>query len=1219
PQSSTVVSLSQQGIKTRLMQMFEVTNSRIRIKLPQLWLIHESILLLPNGTQDRDKLLNGLGDICLRQYQTFQAMDYLSQAICAYDDSVRDGLADATCLGYLGAALLRRFERLGDPSDLNKSIARLETSVRLTPDSHPSKGRRLQDTGTSLLRRFNLAGDLADINKSVLRLEESVGLTVDGHPDKPRRLHELGGSLFNRFETLGDLDDVDKAVSMFREAVQLMPDGHTDKGPAINNLGVALVRRLECQGDPGDLNSSFLLLQDAVQLNPENPSFQSTLGQFLALRFDRLSNLDDINKSILALEEAVRLCRDSDPEKPIRMNDLGGSLCRRFERLANPADINRAILTFEDAVKLTPNGHPDRLKCLGSLGTSLFLRFDRLGDVADVNKSVLLFEDTIRCLPENDPDKFLHITSLGTSLCCRFQRLGKLADINKAISAFQDALQVTPENHPGKARMLNDLGYSLRCRFERLGDLGDINTCILMYEEAVQHTPDGHYRKAARLANLGVALCRRFEQFANMADIDKAISVLEDAIQITPDDHPDKSIRLGDLGNSLLIRFEHFGNPTDLDRGLIKFEDAVQLTPDTHPDKLSRLSNLGNGLRIRFQKLGKLADIDRSIGLLGNAVHLTPDGHPHKALWLLNSSNSLACRFNAFGSHSDLEQMILQYSSSACSTTSPVFTRFNASTRWAEHAQASQHSSLLHAYEVAMGLLPELAWLGLSIRDRHRHILQAGKVVRNAAAAAISASQFNTAVEWLEQGRSVIWGQLLNLRTPVDDLRHTYPAFAEKLVFLSTMLEAAGTHESRLELANAGSKLLPEHLARRYHDHALERNELLEQIRGLEGFSDFLLPRKLSDLLPAAKEGSVIILNVSEVRCDALILRPGENQAMHTALPDFALNDAENLVKCLGTLLYGAGRSERLIAGRKGNKGREDQFSRILSEIWLRLVKPVLDALSIKNPSKQNPERIWWCPTGPLSFLPIHAAGKYGVDEAFGSKLSDFVISSYIPSLTALIQGHHLHTHSSDEPKLLAVAQPSALGQRDIPGTQKELNLIQIHAAKTNIPVIRLEKCAATLASVQKGMSECSWVHFACHGVQNLSNPTKSALLLDGNSRMTLENIIGLSSSQRDLAFLSACQTATGDRGLQEESVHLAAGMLLAGYRSVIATMWSIMDNDAPQVASDVYEHLFKTSPPDSTQAAEALHLAVANLRDSKQSDKEKSFFRWVPFIHIGV
>ncbi|KAJ7493810.1 hypothetical protein FB451DRAFT_1020262, partial [Mycena latifolia] len=84
-----------------------------------------------------------------------------------------------------------------------------------------------------------------------------------------------------------------------------------------------------------------------------------------------------------------------------------------------------------------------------------------------------------------------------------------------------------------------------------------------------------------------------------------------------------------------------------------------------------------------------------------------------------------------------------------------------------------------------------------------------------------------------------------------------------------------------------------------------------------------------------------------------------------------------------------------------------------------------------------------------------------------------------------------------------------------------------------------------------------------------------------------------------------------------EESVHLAARMLLAGYRGVIATMRSIMDNDAPQVAADVYEHLFQTSTPDSTRAAQALHLAIRKLREG--SGKKMSFFHWVSFIHVEV
>jgi CHAT domain-containing protein len=226
------------------------------------------------------------------------------------------------------------------------------------------------------------------------------------------------------------------------------------------------------------------------------------------------------------------------------------------------------------------------------------------------------------------------------------------------------------------------------------------------------------------------------------------------------------------------------------------------------------------------------------------------------------------------------------------------------------------------------------------------------------------------------------------------------------------------------------------------------------------------------------------------------------------------------------------------------------------------------------------------------------------------------VISSYTPSLTALIQGFRPQSLSQKPLQVLAVAQPSALGQTHIPGTKAEITSIQKHA-KGKVPVLRLDANMATVDNVQAGMMDSSWVHFACHGVQNASDPTESALLLAGNSRLTLSSIIKLSLPKADFAFLSACQTATGDKVLQEEAVHLAGGMLSAGYRGVIATMWTIMDSDAPQVASDVYKHLFQTSPPDSSRAAEALHHAVRKLREEQGGTKP--FSHWVPFIHVGV
>ncbi|KAJ7076925.1 CHAT domain-containing protein [Mycena epipterygia] len=300
---------------------------------------------------------------------------------------------------------------------------------------------------------------------------------------------------------------------------------------------------------------------------------------------------------------------------------------------------------------------------------------------------------------------------------------------------------------------------------------------------------------------------------------------------------------------------------------------------------------------------------------------------------------------------------------------------------------------------------------------------------------------------------------------------------------------------------------------------------------------------------------------------------------------------------------------------REGDMALDDVFSDILSELWLKIVRPVLNALAITTPVSQDLGRIWWCPTGPLAFLPIHAAGLYGENQAFGSKLSDFLISSYTPSLSALIQGFRPHSGSQVDLKILAVTQPSAYGQGHIPGTQEEIKSIEQHA-KGKVPILWLDQDMATIGNVQKGMKDSRWVHFACHGVQSTS-PTKSALLLAGSSRLTLLNIIELSLPNADLAFLSACQTATGSQELQDESVHLTAGMLLAGYRGVIGTMWSIMDNDAPQVASDVYAHLLEVSPPDPMRAAQALHLAIQKLRE--QCRVKKSFVHWVPFIHFGV
>ena len=264
-----------------------------------------------------------------------------------------------------------------------------------------------------------------------------------------------------------------------------------------------------------------------------------------------------------------------------------------------------------------------------------------------------------------------------------------------------------------------------------------------------------------------------------------------------------------------------------------------------------------------------------------------------------------------------------------------------------------------------------------------------------------------------------------------------------------------------------------------------------------------------------------------------------------------------------------------------------------------------------QNPSTSNLFHVWWSLTGPLAFLPIHAAGLYGTAHSLvsGSKLADYVVSSYIPTLSALLKGSHHRGRLTGKPKLLAVALPLESG---LPSVKKEIDILEKHARGHTFS--KLMESDATVQNVVEGMKESNWVHFACHGVQEISDPTMSALLLAKEARLTLLDMTKLSFPNAELAYLSACQTATGVKELSAEAVHLTAGMLSAGYCGVIGTMWSINDNDAPKVADAVYAHLLKDPNPDVTQAAFALHEAVKKL-----CDESTSLFSWVPYIHVGV
>ena len=161
---------------------------------------------------------------------------------------------------------------------------------------------------------------------------------------------------------------------------------------------------------------------------------------------------------------------------------------------------------------------------------------------------------------------------------------------------------------------------------------------------------------------------------------------------------------------------------------------------------------------------------------------------------------------------------------------------------------------------------------------------------------------------------------------------------------------------------------------------------------------------------------------------------------------------------------------------------------------------------------------------------------------------------------------------------------------------------------------VHVDGACGTVDGVVEAMQNHSWIHLACHGTQDVASPLQSALCLH-DGKLSLSQVISQSLPNAEFAFLSACQTAKGDDGLPDEVVHLAAGMLVAGYRGVVGTMWSIRDEDGPLIADEFYSRVCGEGKLDSREAAAALHFAVKRLQEGVG---ERNFLRWVPFVHFG-
>ena len=181
----------------------------------------------------------------------------------------------------------------------------------------------------------------------------------------------------------------------------------------------------------------------------------------------------------------------------------------------------------------------------------------------------------------------------------------------------------------------------------------------------------------------------------------------------------------------------------------------------------------------------------------------------------------------------------------------------------------------------------------------------------------------------------------------------------------------------------------------------------------------------------------------------------------------------------------------------------------ILSELWTRVVKPVLEQLfllssnetrslenlltytlvSLQKCAGRTRPRLWWIPTGVFSFTPIHAAGKYDAG-ALNECCSDYVVSSYTPTIGTLIiarRGFQPIPRPNIRMILAAVSRPFKMSElsyadAEVDAVKPILEPTMIIDLFRSLDVTQGAAAGATARSVLENVSKANMLHLACHG-----------------------------------------------------------------------------------------------------------------------------------------
>ncbi|MDT5129075.1 MAG: hypothetical protein QOH54_4719 [Mycobacterium sp.] len=876
----------------------------------------------------------------------------------------------------------------------------------------------------------------------------------------------------------------------------------------------------------------------------------------------------DLDKAIAKLTRVLAIPAGHHRMQHHMVIDLADALTSR----GRDADLDKAIRYSRPLIDPT-----DVALCFSArftLGHALSLRAQLHSAEADLDEAIHVWRRALE-VAGTQTQKRVVASNLGGALRDRFERTGDLSDLDAAIELLTTAAP------GGGIEGMANLGAALGNRFQHRGGLADLQDAIRWLRQAADAAPAEGAVRAACVTNLGLALRNRYSRLGEPSDIDEAIDYLRQAVAAAASE-PDYAGYLANLANCLSTRFESQGADADINEAIDLHHQALDIMPDSQPDRIAVTANVCAALQLRYMHQQTGEDLGEAIDRLQAALAQLSPEHYRYAPCLVSLADCLALRAADTLSTEDRATSGGLFRQAAQTASAPPTIRVRAARHWGRSAFAAGEPDAMSAYALALELLTEVASRGLARADQEYGLAELSGLAAEAVACFLQAGDVPRAIQCWEQGRGVLLAQALETRTDLTDLRGRHPGLADEFDSVTALLEV---------------ETLPPDIDR--HQLATRLATVLADIRLKPDFAGFLTPPPVDELLAVGDDDPVVLVNVDDTRSDAIVVAAGE----FSVVPLLDISPA-----ALAARVESFEAALLTLAAHPADEDAEAALSSTLAWLWDVVCNPVFEHLGITGaPAPGEPyPRLWWCPGGPLSMLPLHAAGRHNIGDT--RTVMDRVVSSYTPTLRGLTYARR--PRDTESTGAVVVSMPQTPQRSPLRWVVEEAAVV---AKSVPGPVVVLSDTAAVHDKVSAALADHAIAHLACHAEADLVNPSASRLLLHDHVEhpLTVLDVARLRLDDADMAFLSACSTARTAPRLGDEAVHLSSAFQIAGYRHAIATLWPVEDRRALNIARWVYE----ARAASVIDPAAALHDATRRLR--KLIPDRPSV--WAAHIHSGA